>query len=61
MTYPPKFIRKGPRRSKAWLVALEYILWPDKRPHGLLKALAYANNISPARLNSLASAIRNAK
>lgn len=61
MTYPPQFIRKGPRRSKAWLVALEYILWPEKRPHGLLKAMAYANGLTPSRLNSLASQIRNAK
>lgn len=61
MTYPPNYIRKGPRRSKAWLVALEYILWPGKRPHGLLKAFAHANGIQPSRLNSLASAIRNAR
>jgi len=61
MTYPPNYIRKGPRRSKAWLVALEYILWPGKRPHGLLKALAYENKLTPSRLSSLASAIRNAR
>lgn len=61
MTYPAEYIRRGPRRSKAWLVALEYVLWPGKRPHGLLKSLAYANNLTPSRLNSLASAIRNAR
>ncbi len=61
MNYPPQFPRKWPRRSKAWLVAIEYLMWPGKRPHGLLKALAYANNISPARLNTLASTIRNGR
>lgn len=52
--------RKGPRRSLKWLVAVDYLLHP-KKSHGLLKAMAYANGLTPNRLNSLASAIRNAK
>lgn len=60
MNYPTQYIRKGPRRSKAWMVALEYILWPGKRPHGLLKALAYENKLTPSRLSSLATEIRTA-
>lgn len=52
--------RKGPRRSLKWLVAVDYLLHP-KKSHGLLKAMAYANGLTPSRLNSLASAIRNAK
>jgi hypothetical protein len=53
-------LRKGPRRSLQWLVALDYVLHPNKR-HGLLKEMAYANGMTPSRLSSLASAIRGAK
>lgn len=58
MTLPPDFTRKGPRRGNHWLLAVEYLLWPEPKPHGLLKALAYANNMTPRRLNSLASELR---
>jgi hypothetical protein len=53
-------LRKGPRRSLQWLVALDYVLHPNKR-HGLLKELAYANGMKPSRLSSMASTIRGAK
>lgn len=52
-------LRKGPRRSLQWLVALDYLLHPNKR-HGLLKEMAYANGMTPSRLNTLASTIRRA-
>lgn len=62
MIYPPDFTRKGPRRNpRLHMLAVEYLLWPAPRPHGLLKALAHANGITPSRLNSMASAIRGAK
>ena len=52
--------RKGPRRSLQWLIALDYLLHPRPR-HGLLKEMAYANNMTPSRLSTLASTIRKAK
>lgn len=61
MTYPPQYMKRGKRRNAQWMVALEFMLWPGKRPHGLAKALAYANGMTPSRLSQLTSAIRNAK
>lgn len=52
-------LRKGPRLSPQWLIALAYLLHPNKR-HGLLKEMAYANGMTPSRLNTLASTIRRA-
>jgi hypothetical protein len=54
-------MRKGPpRNAKLMLLAVEYLLHPQRKS-GLLKALAYANGVTPSRLNSAASLIRNAK
>jgi hypothetical protein len=61
MIYPPEHTKRGKRRNAQWLVAVEYLLWPRRREHGLLKALAYANGMTPSRLAQLTSQIRNAK
>lgn len=67
MNFPQDFTRKGPRRKgprrKAgiYMLALEYLLWPNKRPHGLQKALAYANGITPNALNKVVCSIRGAR
>jgi hypothetical protein len=39
-----------PRNAITHLLALEYLLWPGKRPSGLQKQLAYANGIEPRDL-----------
>lgn len=43
------------------LLALEYLLWPGKRPHGLQKSLAYANDLTPGQLNKAVNQIAKAK
>ena len=53
--------RRGPKRNPTYyLVALEYILWPGKRHHGLVKQLAYANDMTPKHLSSVIWRIRSA-
>lgn len=40
-----------PRCVLTHMLALEYLMWPGKRPQGLQKTLAYANGITPGSLN----------
>jgi len=57
MIYPPEHTRRGKRRNAQWLVAVEYLLWPRRREHGLLKAMAYANGMTPS--HEIQAAIRS--
>jgi len=53
VSLPPK--AGQPRNPAVTLVALEYLLWPKPRPHGLQKQLAHANGILP---NNLSRAVK---
>jgi hypothetical protein len=48
-----------PRNRSVHLLALEYILWPGKRPYGLQKQLAHANNVEPRQLNGAITRIKS--
>lgn len=49
-----------PRCPKLQLLALEYLLWPGRRPHGLLKQLAYSNGTCPQNLSYVIRRIKEA-
>lgn len=54
--------RAGQRRKPlVELLAVEYLLTPQPRPHGLQKQLAHSNGISPNKLCHAIRAIAGAK
>jgi hypothetical protein len=53
------FRRRGrPRNEKQYRVALEYLMIPFPRPHGLLTSLAYGNNLRISQLQQAVKKIR---
>ncbi len=46
-----------PRNTIVHLLALEFLLWPGRRPYGLQKELAHANGVHPNQLNDACARI----
>lgn len=49
-----------PRCPKLQLLAIEYLMWPGKRPHGLLKELAYSNGTCPQNISYVIRRLKEA-